>query len=75
MARIDEIKEEINYAKVWLGIFVLTNISLISWLINNYETSIELKIYADISAIILLTIFIGLIHKGIKNKISKLKDI
>jgi len=48
---------------------------LISWLINNYETPVEFKVYADLSGIVLLTIFIGLIHKGIKNKISKLKDI
>jgi len=75
MARIDEIKGEINYAKVWLGILVLTNISLISWLINNYETSVELKIYADIIAIFLLTIFISLVHKSIKRKILSLKDI
>ncbi len=28
MARIDEIKEELNYLKVWLGIIVITTISL-----------------------------------------------
>jgi hypothetical protein len=29
MSKIDKIKERINYLKVWLGIFVVTNIGLI----------------------------------------------
>ena len=34
MAKIDEVKEELNYLKVWLGIVVITTISLISWLVK-----------------------------------------
>ncbi len=37
MAKIDEIKEEINYLKLWLGIVIVTTISMLGWLINNYE--------------------------------------
>ena len=36
MAKIDEIKEKLNYLKVWLGITIITTIGLISWLINNF---------------------------------------
>ena len=75
MAEIDEIKEELNYLKVWLGIIVITAIGLISWLINNYETSSNLKIIADMIAIIGLTISIILIDRNIKNKIKSLKDL
>lgn len=75
MAKIDEIKEELNYLKVWLGIIVITTISLISWLINNYETSTFFKLVSDITAIIVLTISIILVDKKIKNKIKSLKDL
>ncbi len=75
MAKIDEIKEELNYLKVWLGIIVITTIGLISWLINNYELSSNLKIIGDIIAIILLTISIIIIDKNIKNKIKSLRDL
>ena len=34
---MDEIKEELNYLKVWLGIIVLTTIGLIGWLLNHYD--------------------------------------
>jgi len=75
MAKIDEIKEELNYLKVWLGIIVLTTIGLISWLINNYEISSQIKIVGDIIAIIVLTVSIILIDKDIKKKIRSLKDL
>ncbi len=75
MAKLDEIKEELNYLKVWLGIIVITAIGLISWLLNNYEISSNLKIISDIIAIVILTLSIIRIDKKIKNKIKRLKDL
>jgi hypothetical protein len=75
MAKIDEIKEELNYLKVWLSIIVITTIGLISWLINNYEHSSDMKIIGDAVAIIVLTISIIFIDKNIKSKIKSLKDL
>ena len=75
MAEIDEIKEELNYLKVWLGIIVITTIGLVGWLINNYEIASKLKVITDILAIIILTISIIVIDRNIKNKIKSLKDL
>lgn len=75
MAKIDEIKEELNYLKVWLGIIVITNIGLISWLVNNYETTSVVKVVSDVIAIVVLTISIMIIDKNIKKKIRSLKDL
>ena len=75
MGKIDEVKEELNYLKVWLGIVVITTISLISWLVNNYESSSIIKISGDIVAIIALTISIILIDRNIKKRIKSLKDL
>ena len=75
MSKIDEVKEEINYLKVWLGIVVVTNIGLISWLVNNYETSSLVKVVSDIVATTVLTIVVLVIDKKIKIKIKKLKDL
>ena len=44
MAKIDVIKEKINYLKVWLGIFVVTLISLVGWTISNYNSILEIKL-------------------------------
>jgi len=75
MAKIDEVKEELNYLKVWLGIIVITTISLISWLINNYKTVSNIKVVSDIVSIIALTVSIIVIDKKIKSKIKSLKDL
>ena len=44
MAKIDVIKEKINYLKVWLGIFVATLIGLVGWIGANYEALQGIKI-------------------------------
>lgn len=75
MAKIDEIKEELNYLKVWLGLIIIINIGLISWLVNNYENSSVLKVFADILAVLVLTFSIVIIDKKIKEKIRSLKDL
>ena len=75
MAKIDEIKEELNYLKVWLGIIIITTIGLISWLINNYETASMIKVFGGVVAIIIFTISVVIIDKNIKNKIKSLKDL
>lgn len=51
---------------MWLDIIVITTIGLISWLVNNYELSSNVKILSDIIAVIVLTISIVIIDKNIK---------
>jgi len=75
MGKIDEVKEELNYLKVWLGIIVVTTIGLIGWLANHYDTASVLKTGGDIAAIVLLTFAIIFIDKSIKKKIKSLKDL
>jgi hypothetical protein len=76
MSRKDEIKEELSYLKVWLGIVVVTAISLISWLINNYDNeSMLYKVIFGIIAIFSLSLTIIKIDKVIKRKIRELRDL
>ena len=75
MADIDEVKEELNYLKVWLGIIVVTTIGLLGWLVNHYDNATTLKVGGDIFAIFTLTIVIIIIDRNIKRKIRSLKDL
>ena len=75
MAKIDEIKEKLNYLKVWLGITIITTIGLISWLINNFETTSNYKTIGSIFLIVILTISILLLDKSIRAKIKSLRDL
>ena len=72
MGQIDDIKEELNYMKVWLGIIVVTAIGLIGWLVNHHESASMLKTSCGI---VVLTIIIVLIDKKIKEKIKSLREL
>jgi len=74
LAKIDEVKEEINYLKFWLGLIVVTNIGLIGWLVNNYYQNFYKSIAAMVSVFI-LTITISLMNKKIKSKIKELREL
>lgn len=74
ISEIYKIKERINYLKVWLGIFVVTNIGLIGWLAEHYEDG-KVKAIAAFSAIMLITALVALIHKKINNKIDELEEL
>jgi hypothetical protein len=52
MSELDMLKEKLAYLKLWLGILVVTNISLIGWLVSNYEKAKLLLVVSDIAAII-----------------------
>ena len=75
MAEIDEIKEELNYLKVWLGIIVVTTIGLVGWLLNHFDTVTDIKVLGGIVGVVLFTIVIIVIDKRIKRKIKRLKDL
>ena len=75
MANIDVIKEKINYLKVWLGIFVVTLLGLLSWLSSNYDVLTTTRLVLSLIGILFLIISIHCLNKTILAKIESLKDL
>lgn len=75
MGKIDKIKEKINYLKVWLGIFVVTNIGLIGWMTGHYDKEPGLKLWLAFIATLSLSVSIALTHRNISKKIDELEDL
>ena len=75
MAKIDLIKEKINYLKVWLGISVVTMISLLSWLSSNFEKLTNLRLIISFIGIICLFGLIHFLNKSILDKINSLEEL
>jgi len=75
MAKIDEVKEEINFLKVWLGLFVVTVFGMIGWGISNIGKINNLLLIVDFAAIIILSSIIAIINFSIIKKIKTLKDL
>lgn len=74
MSKIDKIKERVNYLKVWLGIFVVTNIGLVGWLTEHYNES-KIKSFSAFFAIVLIASVVLVIHRKINNKIDELEEL
>ena len=74
LAKIDEVKEFINYLKALLIFILATEVGLISWIINNFNKKSVLT-YLSIIVIIILSFIVIFINKKIISDIKKLKDL
>jgi hypothetical protein len=63
MSKLDGLKEELAYLKLWLGIMIITGISLIGWLLTNFQSA---------SWLLLLSGFVVLASIGVGCFIVKL---
>ena len=52
MSELDVAKEQIAYLKVWLGILVVTDISVFGWLISNLGTATAPLLWAAVTAVV-----------------------
>ena len=75
MGKIDLIKEKINYLKVWLGISVVTLISLVGWLSSSYDKLSNGRLVLSFVGILWLVGLIHFLNKSILKKINSLEDL
>ena len=73
MAETDVAKERIAYLKLWLGIIVVTDISLVGWIVSNAGRLNILLFSAACSAAVLMTTEIVYVHFRIERYIAKLR--
>lgn len=57
MSKLDRIKEQIAYLKLWLSILIVTAISLMGWLITHFDTENHFLVFG--AAAVLVSIFVG----------------
>jgi len=75
MARIDKLKEEIGWLKVIFAILIATDISLIAWLIQNFQKeSPFLLVIAGVGALLIMFVIIW-INSVTYRKINKLEEL
>jgi hypothetical protein len=75
MSELDVVKEQIAYLKVWLGIMVVTNISLFGWLVTSFDTAPVRIVVGCIIAIITVSSGIVIIHRRIERHIESLRGL
>ena len=75
MGKIDEIKEEIGWLKVWLGILVVTMFGMIGWGISHIGKVSNLLLILDAISIVMIAIIVAIINFSAIKKIKSLKDL
>ena len=75
LLELDVVKEQIAYFKLWLGIMVVTDISLIGWFIGNYGQASVILLVTDFLAVVVVSSGILVLHNRVKHKIDQLRDV
>lgn len=75
MSELDHIREEIAYLKFWLGIVVVTAISLAGWLLSSSDAAAPYTVFFAVVGLILLSAGIVFLHRRIERRIAKIKEL
>ncbi len=75
MPELDRLKEQIAYLKFWQGIMVVTDISLIGWLISTPgNRNIGIVVIA-LSGVVVISVAVLILHRQIGRRISEVGDL
>lgn len=74
MSELDVLKEKIGYMKVLFGILVVTEISLIGWMVSNFAEATIWMQGASISVTMAFLVIIFALHRRIERLIEQLRD-
>ncbi len=75
MSELDVAKEKIAYLKVWLGILVVTDISIFGWFVSNLGTTTAPLRWGAVIAVVALSVGIFLLHRLIGRHIESLRGL
>lgn len=75
MSKLDKAKEQIAYLKFWLGVMVVTDISLVGWLISSAGTAPAHKVLAALVAVVVITAAGLAVHHRVELLIDALEEL
>jgi hypothetical protein len=75
MPELDGLKEQTVYFRLWLGIVVVAEISLIGWLASALETATPRLLFLAIVGMMLLGASIFLLHREIERRIERIRRL
>ena len=75
MAKIDRVKEFINYLKVMLVFILATDVGLVGWIANNYDKGKSFLIAVALIVVLILLFVAVIINKKIIKDIKSLEDL
>ena len=75
MSELDRLKEQLIYLRFWLGIIVVTEITLVGWLISTPNTADPVLWSLAAVGSVLLGFGILLLHRQIERRIEEVRRL
>lgn len=75
MSAADRLKEQIAYLKLWLGILVVTGISIGGWLVSNWDDATWPLLAGAVVGLLSIAGGCRVLHAKIEEKINQLEDL
>jgi hypothetical protein len=75
MSELDIINQQIAYLKFWQGIMVVTDISIVGWLITSAARANVITVVLAVVGVAVITLGIVLLHYRIMQAIESLRGL
>ena len=75
MAKLDKLKEEVSWLRAIFTITLVTNISLVAWLVQNYTDTRPLLWIGCLIGIVLSTVILILLNGAAYKKIDEMEEL
>jgi len=72
VSELDRLKEQLVYLRFWLGIMVVTEITLVGWLVSTPKTANPLLWSIGAIGAVLLGFGIFLLHRQVERRIDQI---
>ena len=72
MSELDRLKEQLVYLRLWLGIVVVADISLIGWLASATDTGTPTRVAFAVLGVVVLSLGIFFLHRHIERRIEQI---
>ncbi len=72
MSELERLKEQVAYLKLWQGIMVVIDISLVGWLASAADGTRPLLVALALIGVVLVTIGIVMVHRHIERRIDQI---
>ena len=75
MPELDGLKEQLVYLRLWLGMVVVAEITLVGWVASAPETATPRLFWLGVVGIIVLALGMFLLHRQVKQRIEEIRNL
>jgi hypothetical protein len=75
MPQLERLKEQIAYLKFWQGVLVVTDISLIGWLVSNAASTTAGTMALAVLSVAFITAGVIVLHRQIERRIDQVGEL